>query len=296
DGLRDDARQRHLQFSVRAVVRRLPDGQRHEPRPLRQAAAMIAALALVAMFGLQAPGRVISDVRVHGNHSTPDAVVLEIAGINVGDTATPETPGLVETRLRRSGRFNDVEVLARSRTLDGSDMALVIIVREEYVLPIDEPGGGVARVARKIGNTPLFLPILDFGDYGFSYGLRASFVDVTGQGSRVSVPFTWGGEKRAAVEYTHRFGADGRVMADARASWQRLENPFYEIDDSRRTAEAGVSWQIARSLRAAAHAGVTDVSFDEIDERFPWGRASVTLDTRLDPSLPRNAVYASIGV
>src|SRR5690606_6054153 len=198
DGLRDDARQRHLQFSVRAVVRRLPDGQRHEPRPLRQAAAMTAALALVAMFGLQAPGRVISDVRVHGNRSTPDAVVLEIAGINVGDTATPETPGLVETRLRRSGRFNDVEVLARSRTLDGSDMALGIIVREEYVLPIDAPGGGVARVARKIGNTPLFLPILDFGDYGFSYGLRASFVDVTGQGSRVSVPFTWGGEKRAA--------------------------------------------------------------------------------------------------
>lgn len=258
---------------------------------------MIAALAIVAALGLQAaPGQVISDIRVHGNHSTPDAVVFELAGVKVGDAAAPGTPALVKERLRRSGRFNDVEVLARSRTLDGRDLALVIIVREDYVVPIDTPGGAVVRAAQKIGNKPLFLPIVDFSDYGFSYGLRASFVDVTGRGSRVSVPFSWGAEKRAALEYTHRFGSDGRVLAEATASWQRRENPFYDLDDSRRTASAGLSWQIARPLRASARAGLTSVSFDDADERFPWGGVSLTLDTRLDPSLPRNAVYASVGV
>ena len=264
---------------------------------------MIAALAMVLALGLQAPaatpqaaaGRLISDVRVHGNHTTPDAEVLELAGVKVGDPALPGTPKQVEARLRASGRFNEVEVIARSRTLDGSDMALVILVRERYVIPIDTPAGAVAGAVRKVGNKPLFLPILDFSDYGFSYGARASFVDVSGRGSRISIPFTWGAEKRVAAEYEHRFGgADRPFRADASASWRRRENPFYEIDDTRREASAGLAYQIARPLRASARAGVTSVSFDDDDTRFPWGSIELTLDTRLDPNLPREAVYASV--
>ena len=264
---------------------------------------MIAALALVAVLGLQAAppapqmaaGRRISDVRVHGNHTTPDARVLELAGVKAGDPASPDTPEQVEARLRASGRFNDVEVLARSRTLDGSDMALVILVREDYVVPIDTPRGAVAGVVRKIGNKPMFLPILDFSDYGFSYGARASFVDVAGRGSRISIPFTWGAEKRVAAEYEHLFGgADRPFRADASASWRRRENPFYDVDDTRREASAGLAYQITRPLRASARAGVTGVSFDDADERFPWGSVELTLDTRLDPNLPRQAVYASV--
>lgn len=266
---------------------------------------MIAALAIVAAIGLQAQtappdaqvaeGRRISDVRVHGNHTTPDAVVIELAGVKTGDPAPPDTPKQIEARLRASGRFDDVEVLARSRTLDGSDMALVIIVREDYVVPIDTPGNAVAGVVRKIGNKPLFLPILDFSDYGFSYGARASFVDVAGRGSRISVPFTWGAEKRVAAEYEQVFGGvDRPFRADASASWRRRENPFYEIDDTRREASAGLAYQVARPLRASARAGVTGVSFDDADERFPWGAVELTLDTRIDPNLPREAVYASV--
>lgn len=268
---------------------------------------MIAALAVVAALGLQAQtqtppppqaaaGRVISDVRVHGNHSTPDAVVLELAGVKAGDPASPGTPEQVESRLRESGRFDRVEVLARSRTLDGGDLALVILIEERFVAPLMGPGGAVVGTMRRIGNKPMFLPILDFSDYGFSYGARASFVDVTGRGSRISLPFTWGAEKRAAAEYEHRFGADRRFRAGASASWLRRENPFYEVDDTRREASAGLAWQIARPLRASARAGMTGVSFDDAEEQFPWGAVELTLDTRLDPNLPREAVYASVRV
>src|SRR5687768_11010655 len=72
--------------------------------------------------------RTISQIRVHGNHSTPDAMVLELAGVKPGDPATDATPKQIEDRLQRSRRFDRVEVLARSRSLDGSDLSLVILI------------------------------------------------------------------------------------------------------------------------------------------------------------------------
>ncbi len=240
--------------------------------------------------------RTISDVRVHGNHTTPDATVLEIAGVKAGDPAAATTAGDVEGRLRKSGRFTRVDVIQRSRSLDGSDIAIVILVEEHIVVPIDMPGGAVVNTVRRIGTRPMFLPIVDFSDYGFSYGLRASFVNPVGRGSRVSVPFTWGATKRVAAEYEHRFGPAKRVRADASASWQRRENPFYAVDDTRREAAGGLAYEIARPLRATARGGLTDVTFGDAGDRFPWVSGELTLDTRLDPDLPRNAVYAGIRV
>jgi outer membrane protein assembly factor BamA len=255
--------------------------------------AIALALTMQAAAAAQAP-RIISDVRVHGNHSTPDAVVLEIAGVKPGDAATDATPKEIEARLRASKKFDRVEVLSRSRSLDGSDFALIILIEEPLVVHLDVPGGAVVNAVRRIGNRPMFLPILDFSDYGFSYGGRASLVDVTGRGSRISVPFTWGAEKRAALEYQHRFGPDRRVRLDAAASWLRRENPFYAIDDTRREASGGLSYEIVRPLRAGVRAGLTDVTFGDAGDRFPWVAADVTLDTRIDPVLPRQAVYVSL--
>lgn len=254
-----------------------------------------ASAVAAPMQAVETAPRTIDEVRIHGNHATPDARVLELAAVKPGDPFSGATATMIERRLRASGRFTNVEVLARSRTLDGSDMALVILVREDYVVPIDTPGDAVPGVVRKIGNTPMFLPVLDFSDYGFSYGARVSFVDVAGRGSRISVPATWGADKRVAAEYEHLFGGAGRPFrADATASWRRRENPFDGIDDTRREASAGLGYQMARPLRAAARAGVTAVSFDDADARFPWGSMELTLDTRLDPNLPRQAVYASV--
>ncbi|MBA3949104.1 MAG: FtsQ-type POTRA domain-containing protein [Acidobacteria bacterium] len=259
---------------------------------------MIAALALVVSLGFQAAAapQTISDVRVHGNHSTPDAVVLEIAGVKAGDPFAPAAAKEVETRLRKSGRFDRVEVLARSRSLDGSDLSLVILIEEPAVVPIEMPGGAIVNTVRRVGMKPMFLPILDFSDYGFSYGARASFVDVTGKGSRISVPLTWGASKRVAGEYEHRFGPGNRVRLEGAAAWMRRDNPFYEIEETRRDASAGLSYEIARPLRATARTGITDVSFGADEDRFPWVSGELTLDTRIDPNLPRQAVYASMRV
>lgn len=259
---------------------------------------MIAAVALVMALGLQAPAaaQTISDVRVHGNLSTPDAVVLELAGVKPGDPVLPGTTKEVESRLRKSGRFDRVEVLARSRSLDGSDLSLVILIEEPVVVPIEMPGGAIVSTVRRVGAKPMFLPILDFSDYGFSYGVRASFVDVTGKGSRISVPFTWGASKRVAAEYEHRFGPGKRVRLDGAAAWMRRDNPFYDIEETRRDASAGLSYEIARPLRATARTGITDVSFGADEDRFPWVSGELTLDTRIDPNLPRQAVYASMRV
>ena len=262
---------------------------------------MIAALALAAAIAMQAGGvaqapRTINDVRVHGNHSTPDAVILELAGVKAGDPLGEHTIKEVETRLRKSGRFDRVEVMARSRSLDGSDLSIVILIEEPAIVPIEMPGGAVVNTVRRIGAKPMFLPILDFSDYGFSYGARASFVDIAGKGSRFSFPFTWGANKRAAAEYEHRFGPDRRVRVQGAASWLRRENPFYAIEETRREASAGVSYEIARPLRATVRGGLTDVSFGADEDRFPWVSGELALDTRIDPNLPRQAVYASVGV
>lgn len=258
---------------------------------------MTAPLLIAAALVLQAqPARTINEIRVHGNHSTPDARVLELAGAKPGDAFTGATVKAIEDRLRASGQFDRVDVVTRSRSLDGSDLSLVILVEEKFIVPLDRPGAGIVNPVRRIVNTPLFLPILDFSDYGFSYGLRASMVNLTGRGSRLSFPFTWGAQKRVAAEYEYRFGPDRRARVDGAASWARRENPFYAIDDTRREAAAGVSYQVARPLRAGVRGGLTDVSFAETGERFPWVSADVTLDTRIDPELPREAVYASVRV
>ena len=259
------------------------------------AIALISQQAQPGGAALQGP-RAISEIRVHGNHSTPDARVLELAGVKAGDAFADTTIKDIESRLKKSGQFDRVDVVTRSRTLDGSDLSIVIMVEERFAAPIDVnvPGAGVINPVRRIVNRPLWLPILDFSDYGFSYGVRASMVNLTGRGSRLSFPFTWGAQKRVAAEYEYRFGPDRRARIDASASWLRRENPFYRIDDTRREVSGGASWQIARPFRAGVKAGLTDVDFSEASERFPWVAAEATLDTRIDPELPREAVYASV--
>lgn len=261
---------------------------------------MIAALMIAAALtgqpqaGVPAAARTVSQVRVHGNHTTPDARVLEIAAVKAGDPFTDATVPAAEARLKKAGLFNHVEVITRSRSLDGRDLSMLILVEEHLVVPVDVPGGAIVNPIRRLANRPLFLPIIDFSDYGFSYGARASLVNLTGRGSRLSVPFTWGAEKRVAGEYEYRFGPDRRARVDGAVSWRRRENPFYEIDDTRREASAGASYQIARPLRAGMRGGLTSVSFAALDERYPWVSAEATLDTRIDPELPREAVYASV--
>lgn len=245
-----------------------------------------------------APPDILSEVRVHGNHSTPDADVLKIAGLTLGQALSVADLAAVEKRLRASGRFEDVEVRRRSRSLSGGgEVALILIVRE-HPLPAEALEGTPAplRPFHRLFASGMFLPVLRYNDgYGFTYGARVTFVDTLGRGSRVSVPLTWGGTRSATVEMERPVsrGPVDRLTASA-SLWSRT-NPFFERDEDRREVRLGASRTIAGALRVGVQAGYGNVSFGNLDERFGVYGAHVAVDTRHDPVFPRDAVYAEAG-
>jgi outer membrane protein assembly factor BamA len=139
----------------------------------------------------------------------------------------------------------------------------------------------------------MFLPVVHYDDgYGFTYGSLVSFVDSLGRGSRVSMPFTWGGERQARVQVEHAFPR-GRIAGDAGLG--RRENPHYEIGDTRTGGHARAEGAVRTWLRVGGGGGVEDVRFGGLRERLQRGGVDVTLDTRVDPAFPRNAVHATVG-
>jgi outer membrane protein assembly factor BamA len=139
----------------------------------------------------------------------------------------------------------------------------------------------------------MFLPLLDREDgYGFTYGARLAVAEPLGAQSRVAFPLTWGGTKQAGAELDKSFarGPLHRIVAGGAVS--RRTNPFYEEDDDRARVWVRGERAIARALRVGATAGFQRVSFFEARDTFAHAGADAVLDTRLDPFLPRHAVYA----
>ena len=77
-----------------------------------------------------APVETIAEVRVHGNATLSDEAVLTLAGIAVGGALQADGTEAIEKRLRDSGRFDEVQVRKRYRTLAMDDVALVLLVHE----------------------------------------------------------------------------------------------------------------------------------------------------------------------
>ena len=127
----------------------------------------------------------LGEVRVHGNHTTPDADVLALAGLTVGSVVSDESLRKADEALRASGRFASVELRKRYRSIDNPLDILVIVVVDEHasVSATDLTPGPIKRI-RSLG---MWLPIIDYEDgYGFTYGARVSFVDTLGPRSRIS--------------------------------------------------------------------------------------------------------------
>jgi outer membrane protein assembly factor BamA len=270
--------------------------------------ALLAALmATAAPLRGQAPAEVIAEVRVHGNHTTPDADVLALAGLSVGQAMTQATVADAERRLRESGRFASVEIRKRYRSLDRlDDVALVIVVREHPL--VEDPASrapAVVRPFKRLLASGMLMPIVSYTDgYGFTYGARVSFVHVLGRDGRVSVPLTWGATRRAAVELEKRVpaGPVDRLVGGVE-TWRR-ENPFYEQLERRTGGWLAASGRVAGLLRAGVRGAVADVRFGTaggaagpavVDERLSTYGAEVSVDTRHDPVFPRNAIYARGG-
>src|SRR5689334_8362712 len=128
---------------------------------------MTSALLLSLFLAAQSAG-VVAEVRVHGNHTTPDADILAIVGDVVGKPATDQLIDEIQKKLEKSGRFDGVEVRKRFRSIENPDDILLMVVVDE-VPGIDDlnltPGP-----MKKFWSSGMFMLILHSEDgYGFAY-------------------------------------------------------------------------------------------------------------------------------
>jgi len=267
--------------------------------------ALLCAAPAVAGQETPAPGsaEVLAEVRVHGNHSTPDADIIALSGLRIGAPLGSDDVAAVQKRLEASHRFTDVEVRKRYRSLeDPSQIVLILLVSEPARDP-DEVSRAIGPLHR-LQDGLMFMPILNFTDgYGFTYGARATFADVLGDRGRITVPLTWGGVRRAAVEGEKRFARAPIDRLEGQVSLSQRENPHYDLDDRRTELKVRASRGFGPSFRVGGGVGWTDVSFGgpphgvepapafDLDDRFLTFGADVAFDTRLDPTFPRNAIY-----
>jgi len=267
---------------------------------------VVAFLVLIAglLAGAQ-PSEHLVDIQIHGNVLSSDDDVIRIAGIENGIAIDAGTVEEVAARLRASKKFAHVEVLKRFASIaDPSQISLVIVVDEGPVTlhndgtvteGADKPPA-ILGVRKRTGANLMLMPILKFEDgYGFSYGARAAIPDVAGKGSRVSFPATWGGDKHAAVEFDRPMNL-GLSRVQAGSGIGRRENPFFHENDDRAGMWLRADRDIRRRLRLGAGGEWQHVSFGGTSDRFLQTGGDVTLDTRVDPLLARNAVYARLGL
>ena len=260
---------------------------------MRRALAILLLCASAA--SAQTSAGVIGEVRVHGNHTTPDADILAIVGDVVGKPATDALITEIGKRLERSDRFDGVEVRKRFRSIDDPNDILLMIVVDEVpgIDPLDLTPGPL----KKFQSSGMFMPILHSEDgYGLTYGARISFVDLLGPRSRITVPLTWGGERQARLQLERAFKTGPIERLAGEYGILRKENPHYEIGDTRLSFGGRVESAPRRWLRFGAGGRRDDVSFGETRDTLTRFGGDATIDTRVDPAFPRNAVHATYGL
>ena len=248
------------------------------------------------------PAERLVDVVVHGNHTTLDADVIAIAGLAIGEPLPPGAVAAATKRLEAADRFEAVEIRKRYRSIERLDEVVLIVLVDErpHAMEVPMPVPTVMKPFRKLRDGLMFLPLIDYTDgYGLSYGVQFSFANVLGKRSRIGVPFTWGGERRVAVELERKFEHGPVSRLEGGTGLIRREHPFYEVPDRRGEVWARAERRLPLALRVGGGVRWSDISFGEastpaldLDEKLLASGFDVTLDTRGDPTFPRNAVYA----
>ncbi|HQX82807.1 MAG TPA: FtsQ-type POTRA domain-containing protein, partial [Vicinamibacterales bacterium] len=142
-----------------------------------RALAVSLTFALFAQAAPAQPGEVVAEIRVHGNHLTPDAEIIAIAGLTIGAPVTADTIEQVRKALKASGKFEEVEVVKRFASIaDPTKIALILIVNEGAVRVDFEEGPDGEDIAvikrRSVFSKLMYLPILNAEDgYGLTYGV-----------------------------------------------------------------------------------------------------------------------------
>ncbi len=266
--------------------------------------ALLAGVFLTPPPGFQssapaaqaATKEVISEILVHGNHVTADAEVVKLSGVTIGAPFGATTIADITARLRSSNLFDTVSVVKRLGSIEDPTRIVVVIVVNEGPVRIEIPRDrqAPARVVRRRGpGNLMYMPIFDAEDgYGVTFGARVAYAGLIGERSRLSFPLTWGGLKRAGVELDRRFVAGPLSRIEVGGVIQRRKNPaFEEQDDRKRLWVRGE--RAAGPFRAGGTLGWQRVSFADLEDDLKTVGADVAFDTRLDPVLPRNAVFAT---
>ena len=236
----------------------------------------------------------IAEIRVHGNHTTPEADILALAGLAPGAEASEAQLRAAEKNLKDTGRFEAVELRRRFLSIADPTQILVMIIVDEH--PAVSAGDLTPGPLKKLGAAQMWLPILHHDDgYGLTYGARVSFVDVLGDRSRVSVPMSWGGGRRIALEAERAF--DGPIsIVRGSVGLNRRVNPHFEMPDRREEVRGEAERIVTDWLRAGVTGRVSQVHFGPAyDARHSAAGVMATVDTRIDPSFPRNAIHAKVG-
>jgi len=240
----------------------------------------------------QAP-EVVVDVRVHGNQIVADEDVLKIAGVTIGAPYTDALLAEITKRLKDSGKFESIDVLKRFASIeDASRIVVVIIVNEgpvRIVMP-SNPGGAPVVKKRNFASNLMFVPVLEGQDgYGLTYGARVAYPKPIGPNSRILLPLTWGGTKRLAIELDRSFSSGPFSRIEFGTAVQRRRNPAYEETDDRVRGWSRVQ-RVMGPFRAGGAVSWQDVQFGLTRDAFTSAGGDLTLDTRENPVLPRNAV------
>ena len=268
------------------------------PRASAGAAVVLTAVGLaVSAAGAQPPstgvtGQTVVEVRVHGNQSITAEEVLAIAGVAVGDRLGPNDVATIEQRLLESGRFDDVEVRTRYRSLTETDeVALVLVVRERA----GAAANPASRLLGAVGRRMLVLPVLGYaeGD-GVTYGARLAFVDIVGTESRVSVPATWGGRKQIGAELDISF-REGSTRLRTGGAFTGTEHPHFKVDDERGALWGAFDQRLPANVLATGRVEWSDVSFGQLDDRLMSYQVALEFDTRRTLGFPRDAIFATVG-
>ena len=266
---------------------------------VRRGAGGIALVPLHAppSFAGQPPPERVIELRVHGNHSIPDAAIIELAGVRRGDRVTPGMTEAIAARLRGSGWFDEVEVRKRYLSLTRADaVALVLVVHERPGSSRAGPDGREPAwmgLVRRAARQTLVAPILGYREgHGVTYGMRFAAADALGERSRISVPLSLGGRRQAALEFDKRLDRGPVHVLRGGLSATRVENRHYLVEDRRLSARLGADRRIGSALAASAEVVRSEVSFGGIRERMTIYGIGLRLDTRRDAAFPRNAVFA----
>lgn len=253
---------------------------------------MIATALLSVALAAQAPAEKIAEIRVHGNATISDAVVVQLAGLSVGSAVDAATLADAEKRLRASGRFDEVQVRKRYRTLAMDDVAIVLLVHEKPGVTVTgQPPGAFRRLRTHL----MYFPIVYYNDgYGWTYGARTSLVNIAGKGTHVGVPLSWGADKHAAVEADRTFNGGPFTRALGSVGILQHENPFYNVDDQRVTGKGRLERRLFDRVTLGGELARQRIEFGATHDRIWTTTFDAALDTRRDPQYPVDAVFTSV--